>query len=290
MRFGVVGTGSWARRVHLVGLGVADGADPVAVWGRDPSKVAALAEAEGLAGFTEIEAFFEAVDAVAFAVPPEVQVSIGTQAARSGKHLLLEKPIALRVEDARQLEVATEEAGVASVVFVTAAYSPERRAWVQRLEEIGPARGACGVFLSGALSADSPFNTPWRREKGALWDIGPHILASLEDALGPVQEVVAAVAGERDLVHLVLRHHSGATSTATATIDTDPRIHCSELVVWTDQEVTTVPPLESNIPGVYATAVSELIASAESGAGHRYDVHDGRRIVELLAAAERLLR
>ena len=289
MKFGLVGTGYWARKVHLAGLRAADGATPVAVWGRDAEKVARVAGDEGLDGFTDVEGFLERVDAVAFAVPPFVQVELGIEAAGAGKHLLLEKPVALDVSGARALEAAAQEAGVATVVFVTAAYSPERRAWAEQLRSGGTGRGAAGVFLSSAVSTDNPFNTPWRREKGALWDIGPHILNALEEALGPVSDVAAAVRGEKDLVHLVLRHESGATSTATASIAADPRVSRADLVAWTDSAAATMPPTTTGIEAIYATAVRELITSASTGAPHPHGVHDGRRIVELLAAAERLM-
>ena len=39
-------------------------------------------------------AFLDAVDGVAFAVPPDVQAPIAVAAARAGKHLMLEKPLA----------------------------------------------------------------------------------------------------------------------------------------------------------------------------------------------------
>jgi predicted dehydrogenase len=289
MRFGLVGTGSWARGIHLEGLRLAEGATPVAVWGRDPDKVAGLAEAEGLAGFTDVEGFLEVVDAVAFAVPPHVQAPLATRAAAAGKHLLLEKPVATSVADARALEEAVVAAGVASAVFVTAVYTPERRAWLEQLRVDGPQRGASGLFLAAALSTDNPFNTPWRHDKGALWDIGPHVVAGLEGALGPVARVAAAAAGERDLVHLVLAHESGATSSVTLTIAADPRAGRASLTVWSDSGVRELPPSETSPVRAHATAVEELLAAAASGQRHPYDVSDGRRVVELLAEAERLL-
>ena len=43
LRFGLVGTGPWARMTHGPGLVAADGVDLVGVWGRDPAKAADLA-------------------------------------------------------------------------------------------------------------------------------------------------------------------------------------------------------------------------------------------------------
>lgn len=37
----------------------------------------------------------------------------------------------------------------------------------------------------------NPFGeSPWRRQRGALWDIGPHALSIVVPALGPVTYVV----------------------------------------------------------------------------------------------------
>ena len=70
------------------------------------------------------------MDAVAFAVPPHVQAPLAVRAAQAGKHLLLEKPIALSVDDADKLVAAVEAADVASVVFFTWRFNTEIRAWL----------------------------------------------------------------------------------------------------------------------------------------------------------------
>jgi len=94
LRFGLVGTGYWARIAHAPALASTEGIELAAVWGRDPRAAAALAAEYQAAPYEEIEAMLAAVDGVAFAVPPDVQAPIAAAAARAGKHLMLEKPIA----------------------------------------------------------------------------------------------------------------------------------------------------------------------------------------------------
>ncbi len=289
MRAGLVGTGDWARIVHLAGMRECGDVTPTAVWGRDPAKVAALADEGGLVGCTELEDFLEQVDVLSFAVPPHVQAPIAVRAAKAGKHLLLEKPIAVDVATARELEAAVHEAGVASAVFVTACYTDERRQWVEQVRAAGPRLGATGRFLASALVGDNMFNTPWRHEKGALWDIGPHILAGLDEAVGPVVKVASAVRGEADLVHVVLRHEGGATSSVTATLSADPAIGGADLMVWTATQRFELPKTTTHPATAYAIAMGELVACAATGTAHQYDVSYGRRAVELLAEAERLI-
>src|ERR1700749_1092461 len=73
MRFGLVGTGYWAKMTHAPALASTPGAELTAVWGRDPAATAALAASCGASAHQDVDAFLASVDAVAFAVPPHVQ-------------------------------------------------------------------------------------------------------------------------------------------------------------------------------------------------------------------------
>ena len=231
MRFGLVGTGHWARTTHAPAIAAAAGNTLDAVWGRDPVAAATLASEFGATAFADFGELLAAVDAVAFSVPPDVQASLAIRAAKAGKHLLLEKPVALSLSDADELVKAVEESGVASVVFFTHRFNPEIRAWLADEHARGGWSGGgwsggVAVWLGDALQPGNPFNTPWRREKGALWDLGPHVVSMLWACLGPVTSVFAApggtVGGEHDVTHMMLRHSSGVTSTATVTLSAPP--------------------------------------------------------------------
>ena len=133
MRFGLAGTGYWARTAHAPALAAADDVEFTAVWGRNPQAAAGLAASYQAAAYDDIAGFLAAVDAVSFAVPPDVQAPLATRAAQAGKHLLLEKPIALSQEAADALVDAVGQAGVASVVFFTQRFQPDVRAWLAGL-------------------------------------------------------------------------------------------------------------------------------------------------------------
>src|SRR3954468_5644278 len=106
MRFGVLGTGFWAREIHAASLAEHPDAELVGVWGRDLSKAKALGAQFDVQGYDDLDALLDRVDAVSFSLPPDVQVPLAIRAAEAGKHLLLEKPIALSVEDADRLGAA----------------------------------------------------------------------------------------------------------------------------------------------------------------------------------------
>jgi predicted dehydrogenase len=79
--------------------------------------------------------------------------------------------------------------------------------------------GAAVTLPAPLFDAPGPFPpSPWRRRRGALWDIGPDAVAMVLATLGPVGEITAA-AGRGDTVHLVLRHASGSVEHGVAEPD-----------------------------------------------------------------------
>ena len=287
LRFGLVGTGHWARITHAPALASTDGIEFAAVWGRNADAAAGLAASYGATAHHDLTAFLADVDAVAFAVPPDVQAPIATRAASAGKHLLLEKPIAVTAADADALADAVEQARVASVVFFTARFQAAVRAWEAEVTAAGGWAGACAVWLGSAWQPGSPFNTPWRRDKGALWDLGPHVISLLWAGLGPVRSVTAR-AGLADVTHLVLRHDSGVTSTATVTLGAPVSAEFSELFLWGQAGRSAVPLQAPDPVTPLRTALAELAANARSGqVRHPCDARFGRDVVHVLADAER---
>jgi predicted dehydrogenase len=291
MRFGLVGTGYWAKMTHAPALASTPGAELTAVWGRDPAATAALAASCGASAHQDLDVFLASVDAVAFAVPPHVQAPLAIRAAQAGKHLLLEKPVALSVDDANRLVTAVDEAGVASVVFFTWRFNTEIRAWLTDEQARGGWwregwSGGAAIWLGTSLQEDNPFNTPWRREKGALWDLGPHLVGMLWACLGPVTEVTA-VAGKADVTHLVLRHDTGATSTATCTQSAPEAAAGVTVFVWGEAGRSVMPADLVDSVAALRTAAAELIAVAAAGATtHPCDVRFGREITRVLAEAQ----
>jgi len=291
MRFGLVGTGYWAKTTHAPALASTTGAELAAVWGRDPVAAAALAASYDARPHHDIDAFLASVDAVAFAVPPHVQAPLAIRAAQAGKHLLLEKPVALSVADADRLVTAVDEAHVASIVFFTWRFNTEIRGWLTDEQARGGWSregwsGGAAIWLGTSLQEDNPFNTPWRREKGALWDLGPHLVGMLWACLGPVTEVTA-VAGKADVTHLVLRHDTGATSTVTCTQSAPEAAAGVTVFVWGEAGRSVMPAELVDPVAALRTAAAELIAGAtSSNPAHPCDVRFGREITRVLAEAQ----
>ena len=275
MRFGLVGTGFWAETVHAAGIAAHPRTELAAVWGRDPGKAEALAEKFGAEPYTEIEALIDAVDAVAFAVPPDVQAELAVPAAEAGRSLLLEKPLALSVEAADRV---IEAVHAPSVVFFTSRFDPGVAAWFRSEIDGRDWDGGSATWLASIFEPGNPFGgSPWRRERGALWDIGPHALALLLPTLGPVVQV-AAVQGRGDEVHLALRHASGAASSATLSLTAQAQL--TEAMFWGSEGVARVPG-GVDVAAAYAAAIDALLAGETP-----FDAAFARDVVRVLAAAE----
>jgi predicted dehydrogenase len=114
-----------------------------------------------------------AIDAVYIPLPNHLHVEWATAAARAGKHVLCEKPIALNVAEAEQLSAVQQETGVQiGEAFMVATHPQwlQAREWV-RQGKIGQLRAIQGFFSYTNLD---PQNIRNRVEAGggALMDIG----------------------------------------------------------------------------------------------------------------------
>lgn len=293
LRVGLIGTGYWARSVHAAGVQHHPDADLVGVWGRDAGKSAELAAEFGTRSYADVDALFGEVDALTFAVPPEAQCDLAVRAAEAGKHLLLEKPIATSVAGAERLEDAVARAQVASIVFFTRRFVPETSAWLQRVNDLGGWDCGRAELASSALVDGGAFSSsPWRHDKGALWDVGPHALSVLLPALGDVTAVVAG-GGRGDQVHLVMRHADGASSTASLSLTVPPAAAGNAVYLYGQSGRLAAPSSaldKSQLVEAHGAALDALINQiARPGTGHACDVRFGLRVVQVLAAAERSL-
>jgi len=292
MRIGLIGTGNWARTVHGPSVAAHPNAHLVGVWGRDRARAVEVAGELGSVAHADLDGLLDTVDAVTFAVPPDVQPAIAVRAARLGRHLLLEKPIALTAADAVGLERAVADAHVASIVFFTRRFLPDVQAWLERVAEQGGwYSGRAEADFNYLIDSNQSVTSPWRREHGALWDLGPHSLAQLLPVLGQVT-AVTAVRGRGDQVHLIIRHTENRSSTASFSY-TSPTVSGNSLYVDGTEGRLAAPMgnlSNAEFLAAHRAALDALIdQSQRHDASHPCDVHFGARVVEVLAAARQSL-
>ncbi|MGB9378054.1 MAG: Gfo/Idh/MocA family oxidoreductase [Mycobacteriales bacterium] len=289
LRFGLFGTGDWARDLHATALAAEPAAELVGVWGRNPAKAAALADRFGIAAYDDVDALLGDVDAISVALPPDVQAGIAIRAAESGRHLLLDKPLALDLATADRVVAATDAAGVNSVVFFTLRFAQASAEWVQTVTAEGPWSGLRATWFASHFHPDGHLpDSPWRRERGALWDVGPHALSLAMALLGPVQ-AVEAVAGAGDTVHLLLRH-AEAASTVSLSLTMAPAAAIVECAVYGDNGWRVMPPSPEDKVEAMRSAIRQLVDGVEHDSrDHPCDVHFARDVVAVLESAQTAL-
>ena len=165
------------------------------------------------------------IEAIINTTPNSAHRETTTAAARAGKHVFLDKPIANTIEDARAL---TRACGEAKVVLALG-YQRRREAhfrWVkQHLGEFGRlvnAEANISRDRLGKIDLSSWRYTAAGMPGGVMLQIGIHYTDVLEYLLGPV----AAVSGRfvrlvlpgdnADVASLILEHENGALSTLNA--------------------------------------------------------------------------
>ncbi|MEV0428408.1 Gfo/Idh/MocA family oxidoreductase [Micromonospora sp. NPDC050495] len=287
LRFGLFGTGHWAAETHAAAIDAHPGATLAGVWGRDPAKAGALAARHGVPAFDDVDALLGACDAIAVALPPDVQAEIAVRAAAAGRHLLLDKPLALSLAEADRVVAAAQAAGVASVVFFTQRFHPNITGFLAATAAAGGWQHARGTMFASIYQPGNPYgDSQWRRQHGALWDIGPHALSLILPVLGRVTRV-AAMNGPSGLVHLLLTHDGGATSSISLTLDAPAEAVTRDFVFFGDNGIESVPPGDGSVLQAFGTAIDQLLEEIEAGTrDHRCDVRFGREVVAVLEAAE----
>ncbi|GAA2740395.1 Gfo/Idh/MocA family protein [Kitasatospora cinereorecta] len=291
MRIGLLGTGPWAGWVHAPALAAHPGVDFAGVWGRRPEAAATLAAEHGVTAYGTVEELLADVDAVSIALPPEVQAGYAVRAAEAGRHLLLDKPVAATVADAAAVADAARRAEVASVVFFTLRFGDPHADWLAEQAATDGWFTARADWLGSVFTTDSPYAaSAWRRDKGALWDVGPHALSILLPILGDVEQLTAA-RGPGDTVHLVLRHAAGASSTVTLSLTAPPEAAVDGVAVELRGSAgpARMPGRSEHPTAAFGRAIDALLGAAGGAGAHPCDVEFGLRVVEVLAAAEAAL-
>jgi len=281
VRIGVVGAGPWAGMTHVPMLVRSPEVDLVGVWARRRAAAEELTTQHGGEAYDDVDRLIADCDALAFCVPPDVQVELASRAARAGKAVLLEKPIALDLAGGQHLAQSIEESGVVSQLFLTWRYARRTRAFLDEVAAVSPIGGR-GIFVNG-LQQGGVFATPWRLRYGALYDLGPHVLDMLEASLGPIVDVHAQ--GELlTWIALTLTHESGVTSQASLSIGSPGEHDAVGIDIFAPQGRLRH---DGDIweTQTFDTIVSEFVAAIRSGTPHPLDVRHGLHLQELLVTA-----
>ena len=283
---GLVGTGPWAEKAYAPMLAAGPETRLAAVWSRRPEAAQAIAQAHGSIAVPTFESLLVRCEAVAFAVPPDVQVELGVRAARAGKALLIDKPLALDVEGAERLAHAVEDCGVVTQLMLTHRFRARTAAFIEeaRASEWFGARLA---FLSSAFIR-GPYACAWRKEYGALHDLGPHAFDLLEAVLGPIDSITGR-GDARRFVALACHHGGGAVSEVSLSGVTPITPSVFRVELYGHRGALEFDAVAASAEEPWAEARRRFAAAFHAGRSSALDVRRGLSLQRLIDRALRSL-
>jgi predicted dehydrogenase len=227
--WGVIGAGGIADRRTLPGMMLAKNASLAAVMEIDKSLAEALRKKYNAPkAYTSVEELLAdpAVEAVYIASPVSVHYKQALAAVNAGKHILIEKPVAMKIEEGEALVKLCAE----KKLQFSAGFMMRFHPCHQKLREI-IARGGLGkiVSLRAQLTCWYPeIPGAWRQESalsggGALMDMGIHCIDLLQHIAGSRAVSVSALIGTRifsyavdDSASLIMEFENGAHASVEA--------------------------------------------------------------------------
>jgi len=128
------------------------------------------------------------IDAVSIATPAAAHGPLVAQALAAGKHVLVEKPLCLDLEEARRLGAEAEARGLTLMVGHLLLYHPAFVA-LERIVASGRL-GNLRYIYANRLSLGKI-----RREENALWSFAPHDASMILQLVGAMPESVTTSGG-----------------------------------------------------------------------------------------------
>lgn len=257
VRFGLVGCGRVAPR-HVQSLQEIEGAELVAVTDVIPARAERIAADVGCTLESDYAGLLERtdIDVVTICTPSGLHAQMGLQAAQAGKHVLVEKPIALTLADADALIEACTIAGVELSVVLQNRYNPPMLDLRRAVDE-----GRLGNLRLGAATVrwyrpqeyyEDGWHGTYAMDGGVLLNQAIHHIDALQWFFGEVESVFAYTATlahkiETDDVGIgVIRFKNGALATIEGSTITYPQNIEGSLTIFGERGSVKVGGLALN--------------------------------------------
>lgn len=194
-RAGMVGAGNICE-FHVAAVKkLAPDVELIGVTDLDAARAEDNAKKWGTTAYKDLDALVAAgANVIHVLTPPAAHARVATLALERGCHVLIEKPIAEDVEDARRIGVLARQKGLTASVNHSLLYDPQVK---RALDAV--AAGALGQVVSVDILRGSEYPPyeggplpPWYRDAGYPFrDIGVHCLYLIQALLGPIEDVEA---------------------------------------------------------------------------------------------------
>jgi UDP-N-acetyl-2-amino-2-deoxyglucuronate dehydrogenase len=235
VRVALVGCGRISRN-HIEAMSKVEGLRLVSVADSDRARAEAIGTEQGVPAFASLEEMLAAVpsDLVAICTPSGLHPQHGMVAAKAGRHVLTEKPMAISLDAADQLVQACDAAGVHLFVVKQNRLNPP----IQLLKRAVD-KGRFGrlymvnVTVRWTRPQDyydaEPWRGTWEFDGGAIMNQASHYVDLMQWLVGPVESVMAKTATQarrieaEDSGAAVLKFRSGAIGVLEVSVLTHPR-------------------------------------------------------------------
>ncbi|PWR03740.1 oxidoreductase [Meridianimarinicoccus roseus] len=197
IRWGILGAAKFAAQHMGPALHAAEGGSLAALATRDPGKADPFrAIAPDLAVHSDYDALLNdpAIDAVYIPLPNSMHVDWTLKALQAGKHVLTEKPVAMKADEIDSLIAARDAAGKLAAEAYMIVFHPQ---WQHTRDlvfsgQIGQLRHVEGMFCFN--NADEPGNIRNQADLGggAMRDIGVYVIGSTRFVAGCEPQQVSA--------------------------------------------------------------------------------------------------
>ncbi len=281
IRVGLVGCGAISTQ-HLEAISALDGLRLSAVVSASAERARVVGERWGVPWSIRLGDLLERddVDAVAISSPSGLHPAQALAALRSGRHVVVEKPIALSVADADAIITEGRERGLTVVTISQRRFEPVVRA-LQAAVEAGALGRLSLVIAEGMYHRPQSYydSAAWRGTReldgGVLMNQAIHTIDLLRWIGGPVASVSAAIATlghemeAEDTASVSLRFANGTLGSIVATTCATPELP-TELRVYGDRghvRIVGEQALEWDVPGIVVPADRDDQVPAVPGTG-----------------------
>jgi UDP-N-acetyl-2-amino-2-deoxyglucuronate dehydrogenase len=235
IRVALVGCGRISRN-HFEAIAKLDALELVAVCDSVESRAREAGDAQGVPWFVSIEQMLADVasDVVVIATPSGLHPQHGILAAKAGRHVISEKPMAISLAAADALVQACDDNGVQLFVVKQNRLNPPIQLLKRAID-----RGRFGrIYMANCTVRwtrpqeyydQAPWRGTWEFDGGAFMNQASHYVDLIQWLVGPVESVMAKTATmarrieAEDSGVAILKFRSGAIGTIEVTMLTFPK-------------------------------------------------------------------
>ena len=237
LRFGIVGCGVIGP-VHAEAIASLPDAQLVSVVDLNPEKAQKLASQYGATPYSHLQHMLdsEQVDVVIICTPSGLHGELACQVMRSGRHVIVEKPVEITREALDEMLRVQQETGVKLAVMSQHRFEPSSRHFDDLVEEKAFGRLVLGNAIvpwwrSQEYYDSGDWRGTWKLDGGGvLMNQSIHSIDLLQWLMGPVKSVfgytdtLAHRMETEDVAVSVLRFANGALGTIAATTSAYPGV------------------------------------------------------------------